>query len=119
MANSESFYGSICVTDLLDQLQKKHSSFSRADNKKIYMSITVWLNEEKDKYGNTMSIQSNSKEGNTQEVKFYLGNCKKTVRKENKPLSDSDTDVSAYTNGFSDDPAQVSQHNNLADDLPF
>ena len=119
MANSESFYGSLNITELLEQLQKKHSSFSKADNGKIYMNVTVWLNEEKDKYGNSMSIQANTKEGNTQESKFYLGNCKKTVRKENKPLSASDTNVDSYTSGF-DNPANVSSsHLDPKDDLPF
>lgn len=118
MQNSESFYGSLNITELLEQLEKRHSSFTKADNGKIYMNVTVWLNEEKDKFGNDMSIQANTKEGNTQEKKFYLGNCKKTVRKENKPLNSSDTDTSKYTKGFDNDSEPVSKED-PKDDLPF
>ena len=58
--NSELFYGSIDVTSLLDQANKKHSGFTKGQNGKIYAAINIWLNSEPDKFGNTISIQLQS-----------------------------------------------------------
>lgn len=85
---SQNFYGSVCLTDLIAKAKQGHSSFTKAQNGKIYCNVTVWLNDDEDKYGNVMSIQANStKEMATREDKFYLGNCKKTKQ---KPISDRD-----------------------------
>lgn len=88
---NQSFYGSVCLTDLIEKAKQKHSSFTKAQNGKIYCNITVWLNDEVDKYGNTMSIQANpSKEMKDKEERFYLGNCKKSEYKEPQQLTDKD-----------------------------
>ena len=39
------FYGSVCLTDLIEKSKTKHSSFTKAQNGKIYCNITVWLND--------------------------------------------------------------------------
>jgi len=124
MQSSESYYGSICITDLLEQLKQKHSSFSKsAKNSKIYMAVTVWVNEEKDEYGNSMAIQANIKEADKIGKKFYLGNCKKTIRKDAPPLKDSD--VETYDYSHLDLPDDVLEKKaapsiaNSSDDLPF
>lgn len=88
---NQSFYGSVCLTDLIEKAKAKHSAFVKAQNGKIYCNVTVWLNEEVDKYGNIMSIQANpSKENKDKEEKFYLGNLKKSEYKEPQPLSDKE-----------------------------
>lgn len=73
------FYGSICLTDLLEKAKQKHSAFSKAQNGKIYVNVNVWLNSEKDKFGNVMSIKvTPSKEKKDIEEGFYIGNCKQS-----------------------------------------
>lgn len=84
------FYGSICLSDLLEQAKQKHSAFTKAQNGKIYASVNVWLNNETDKFGNIMSIQLNpTKEMKDLDKKLYIGNCKKADGP--KPISDKDT----------------------------
>mgnify|MGYP000010409294 FL=1 len=69
--------GSICLTDLNEQAKKGHSAFSRGKNGKIYVNINLWVNETPDQYGNTISIQLNSKkEVRETEGKIYIGNAK-------------------------------------------
>lgn len=72
------FSGSICLTDLIEQAKKGHSSFSKSvKNGKVYFNMLTWINEEKDKFGNTMSHQLNSiKEKREAEGKIYVGNSK-------------------------------------------
>lgn len=86
---SNLFYGSICVTDILDNLKNKHSAFTKGQNGKIYASVNVWLNDAVDKYGNIMSVQINpSKENKDNEERVYIGNLKKSEGA--KQISDSD-----------------------------
>lgn len=83
------FYGSICISDLLEKAKQKHSAFSKAQNGKIYANVNVWLNETPDKYGNVLSIKVNpSKENKDIEEGFYIGNCKKSDGP--KPIGDND-----------------------------
>ena len=120
------FYGSICLTDLIELAKKKHSAFTKGNNGKIYASVNVWLNDEKDKFGNIMSVQVNpSKEMKDLEDRVYIGNLKQSEGP--KPVSDrdvsgidSDFDVparpaKAVTSGG--DPA--SSVTEPIDDLPF
>lgn len=95
------FTGSICLTELVEQAKKGHSAFSKANNGKIYFNILEWLNDEADKYGNTISIQLNStKEKKDSEGKVYIGNCKPL---EQKPITQNEVNTLA----------------NEVDDLPF
>lgn len=96
---STRFYGSICITDLFDFANKKHSAFYKGDNGKIYADVTVWLNDKEDKFGNLISAQLNPKKDfREQDGQPYIGNFKEAEKKQ----------VSARdTNGLS-----------LPDDLP-
>jgi hypothetical protein len=114
---SQNFYGSVCLTDLIEKAKSKHSSFTKAQNGKIYCNVTVWLNDDEDKFGNVISIQANSsKEMASKEEKFYLGNCKKSKV---KPISDNDFE------GVDDIdiPERIEttpmQEKDAKDDLPF
>ena len=55
-----------------------HSAFTVHQNGKIYVNLTIWHNDEFDKYGNNVSIQLNSKqEQRASEGKVYIGNGKR------------------------------------------
>jgi hypothetical protein len=116
---SQKFYGSICVTDILEHANKKHSAFTRAENGKIYADVGIWLNDDKDKYGNIMSMQLNpKKELREQDGQPYIGNFKESER---KAISDRDTGNLSITA----DIAAREKNNPAAsitepiDDLPF
>ena len=95
---SQLFTGSICLTDLIEQAKKQHSAFTKAENGKIYFNVQTWLNDDPDKFGNTMSHALNSKKDfKEKEGKVYIGNSKRMESKEPKPLSISDI------NSFVDD----------------
>jgi hypothetical protein len=103
MAN-QLFSGSINVTKLVDELKKKHSSFTKGKNGSFYANILIWQNEEPDQYGNHLSLQLNStKEKKDSEEKVYIGNGKKIEKQEPTPVSDND----------------VKNFPDLGDDLPF
>jgi len=94
--------GSLCLTTLIEQAKKGHSAFSKADNGKIYFNITMWENDEPDKFGNQFSLSLNSKkEKRETEEKVYIGNCKYAEKKET-PLNENDA-----------------KNLDLPDDLPF
>ncbi len=101
---SKLYSGSICLTDLLDQAKKMHSSFQKAQsNQKVYVNILIWENDEVDKYGNTHAIQLNStKEKKDAEGKIYIGNVKPVERKEPQPISESD--AATFTTAIDDLP---------------
>lgn len=83
--------GSICLTELIEQAKKKHSAFTKAANGKIYFNINLWQNDEADKYGNTFSIQLNSKKDLREaEGKIYIGNAKPLESKEPEAISNND-----------------------------
>lgn len=90
--NSKLFTGSICVTELLNQMKNLHSSFTKSQNNgKIYCNILLWENDEPDEYKNTHSIQLNStKEKKETEPRIYIGNAKPIERKEPQPIKPSD-----------------------------
>lgn len=105
-SNNQLFYGSICLSDLIEQAKVKHSAFSKAQNGKIYVNVNVWLNAEEDKYGNIMSVQLNpSKERKDKDAKVYVGNMKKSDGA--KPVGDND--IAKLEKTIAD----------VADDLPF
>jgi hypothetical protein len=86
---SQLFFGSICLTDLIEHAKAKHSAFTKGQNGKVYASVNVWLNDEKDKFGNIMSIQLNpTKELKDLDKKPYIGNMKQSDGP--KPISDRD-----------------------------
>lgn len=86
---SQLFYGSIDLTTLIELAKKKHSAFTKGNNGKIYAAVNIWLNDEKDKFGNIMSVQINpSKEMKDIEDRVYIGNLKQSEGP--KPVSDRD-----------------------------
>lgn len=92
MNQNQLFFGSICLTDLIELAKKRHSAFTKGNNGKIYANINVWLNSEKDKFGNIMSVQINpTKEMKDKEDRVYIGNLKQSDGP--KPISDMDTSV--------------------------
>ncbi len=89
---SQLINGSICLTDLIAKAKESHSSFSKAANGKIYGNITIWVNDEPDQYGNTVSLQLNStQEKREAEGKVYVGNGKPAKKKDPEPVSSADT----------------------------
>lgn len=118
------FYGSICITDLVDLAHKKHSAYSKADNGKIYANVTVWLNDEKDKYGNIMAVQLNpKKELREQDGQQYIGNMKEA---EAKPIGARDAsglslpdDIPASQKTTNNLPPEASDITQPISDLPF
>lgn len=89
MAKGQSYYGSIDVTTLLKQANLPHPAFVRAGKEnKAFAQITVWVNEEPDQYGNSVSIKLQSKDAETGKLEgaIYLGNLKKSEAKAPTPL---------------------------------
>ncbi|HEV3223897.1 MAG TPA: hypothetical protein VGZ90_13505 [Puia sp.] len=71
------YVGSLCITDILENARKQHSSFTKANNGKVYASLNIWLNETKDQYGNIISIQLNPKKDlSQQDGRPYIGNAR-------------------------------------------
>ncbi|MNS54772.1 hypothetical protein D3C72_875850 [compost metagenome] len=91
---SKLYYGSICYTDLLDALKQAHSSGVKATNGKIYVNINVWINDKKDDYGNSASIQLNPKQDSGHE-KLYIGNLKESEKKDPTPITAADISSTA------------------------
>jgi len=86
---AKNYYGSIDFSKLLEKAKAGDKAFSKADNGKIYMNVSFWVNEEPDQYGNVVSFQSSFKDA-TKEDRFYFGNAKLGAAKENKPVDGSE-----------------------------
>ena len=97
---SKLLYGSIDFSKLLEEAKKGNKAFSRAENGKIYLNVNVWINDEKDKFGNDASMQTSFKDA-TKEDKFYFGNLKISEVKAPESLPENSNDIPE------------------ADDLPF
>lgn len=90
---SQMLTGSLCFTDFREALKKAHSSGSKSANGKIYANIVIWINDEPDKFGNTVSIQLNStKEKREEEGKIYIGNAKPMAQAVPEAVSSNDID---------------------------
>jgi len=89
---SKLLYGSIDFSKLLELAKAGNKAFSKAQNGKIYVNINVWLNDEKDQYGNDASLQTNFKEA-TKDEKIYFGNLKVSEFKEPEALSENDNSI--------------------------
>jgi hypothetical protein len=85
------YIGSINFSELMEKAKACHSAFNVSEkNNKIYVNVTVWLNDAPDKYGNMISIQlSSAEEYREAEGKVYVGNAK--IPKPNeRPLKPGD-----------------------------
>jgi hypothetical protein len=111
------FGGSICLTDLIEQAKKGHSAFSKSvKNGKVYFNMNTWINEEKDKFGNSMSHQLNStKEKREAEGKIYIGNSKELETSKPVSANDVDGDLGNVPERTTETAAPASGQ----DDLPF
>lgn len=92
---SKLYYGSICLSDLLEHAKEGHSAFSKSQkNGKIYFNISAWLNDEPDKYGNIMAIKlaatKKALEEDEEQGKIYIGNCKESEEQPPKTLDEKD-----------------------------
>ncbi len=86
---SKSYYGSICLTDLLNKAKEKHEAFTKSEkNSKRYCKIKIWFHDEPDKYDNVAAIQVPAKE---KDNRFYIGNLKESEYKEPE-ITDEDVD---------------------------
>lgn len=76
MANGKPFMGSINLSKLLANAKIGHSSFTRAGkDKEVFVNVTLWLNEEPDKFKNVMSVHLNPAKDSGDE-KVYFANFK-------------------------------------------
>jgi hypothetical protein len=91
---SKLFTGSLCLTDILEKAKAQHSAFVKGQsNGKIYVNIKVWENDQRDKFGNTMSFQLNStKEMRDIEGNIYIGNAKPSEAAQPTPITSSDVE---------------------------
>jgi len=89
---SKLLYGSIDFTKLLELAKAGNKAFSKADNGKIYLNLNVWINDEKDNYGNDASMQTSFKDA-AKEDKIYFGNLKISEKKENEPIPENSSEI--------------------------
>lgn len=86
---SNSFYGSIDFSKLIEEAKKGNKAFSKSEkNGRIYLNVQVFIKDEVDSYGNSMAVRSTYK-GATKEDKFYFGNLKPSEEQE-QPIVDND-----------------------------
>ena len=55
-----------------------------------YIDVSIWLNDEEDNYGNTMSIQQSTKK---EETSIYLGNGKEYQKQESNPPAETKKEI--------------------------
>jgi len=85
-------YGSLDFSKLLELAKAGNKAFSKAENGKIYLNLNVWINNEKDKFGNDASMQTSFKDA-TKEEKIYFGNLKISEQQAPKPLDENNSDI--------------------------
>lgn len=79
MSAGKKFYGSICLTDLLEHAKKGHPAFTRSEkNGKIYCKINEWVNDEPNQHGYHASLQlvKSKEQVAAKEKSIYIGNLK-------------------------------------------
>jgi hypothetical protein len=66
---------SLDYTHLMELARKAHSAFSRAKNKKAYLALSIWINDQPDEYGNDVKVTMNSSQQSSKsEGSVYVGN---------------------------------------------
>ena len=79
---SNTYYGSIDFSKLIEEAKKGNKAFHKSEkNGRIYLNVQVFIKDEVDAYGNSMTIRSTFK-GATKEDKFYFANLKPSEEKE-------------------------------------
>lgn len=66
------YTGSICVSDIPKE------KLTQAKNGKLYLNLDLWVNDEKDQYGNigSLSVRQTKEAREAKEKKIYIGNFK-------------------------------------------
>ena len=96
-------YGSLCYTEIVAQAKNGHPAFSRAQNGKVYFNIDIWLKDEPDKLGNTISISLSKKKG--EDIKSVtIGNLKANEPQQQPQMPP---------------PRPTTENKSIDDDLPF
>ena len=102
---SKLLYGSMCLSDLSEQFKAGHPAFSKSEkNGKVYVNVTVWVNDDADQYGNHAALQL-SKPKDSDMKPIYFGNLKMHQQQASLGIQQSTTSVQP---SVADD-----------DDLPF
>lgn len=87
---SNTFYGSIDFSKLLEEAKKGNKAFHKSDkNGRIYLNVQVFIKDEVDNFGNSMAVRSTYK-GATKEDKFYFGNLKPSEEQEQQQFNPKD-----------------------------
>lgn len=69
-------YGSICLTDISNAYKAGHPGITKSEkNGKIYVNLTVWVNDTPDQYGNDAGVQISQPKDHTEKA-VYIGNLK-------------------------------------------
>lgn len=100
---SKHFYGSICLTEILESSKSGHPAVVKGSNGKIYVNVSAWLNDTPDQYNNVMNMQLSMPKDRQDLSKIYIGNFKESQPKEPQPVSIS----------------EVNAMQGIIDDLPF
>lgn len=90
---SKLYTGSIDVTKIDKEKLYK-------GEKGTYLNLTIWINDQPDNYGNTMSIQQTTPKDMP---KNYLGNAKEFVKVDNETQSNTGYTTSKKPQGTTDD----------------
>lgn len=109
---SKNYYGSINYTELVEMLRTgKYKTFKSDKTGKIYVNVSIWINDKEDMYGNKASIQLQTKdEFRDEKLNRYIANLKEAERSFNE----------ASTNDFEDfEDFAGSTTTDEDDDLPF
>lgn len=88
---SQLLYGSLDFSKLLELAKKGDKAFSKHENGKIYLNAKVWINDEKDQFGNDASIQTAFKDA-TKEERHYFGNMKLSEQIQ-RPLEEGSDEI--------------------------
>lgn len=84
---SKQFKGSIDLTEIGNKVRAGHGAVKKSEkNGRQYLNITIWMNDEPDKYGNIGSIQIWDKATNET---TYIGNYKEGAKTE--PVTKAET----------------------------
>jgi len=98
-------------------LEKINDELLFVGEKGTYLDLAIWLNEEKDQYGNDISIQQTTKKD---QPKIYLGQGKYSVKKEEEQTIEAKSEWRGkIKTGAMSDVNQLPQGNEDLSNLPF
>lgn len=66
---------SVCLTDLKELIKEGHSGITKGkNNNKTYVSLEIWDKDEKDQFGQDVSVKVRSTKEKSEEEKNKFGN---------------------------------------------